>query len=150
MVSRHTRTVLLVEDNPDDVELTLRAFEKAKFSNPVAIANDGVQALDYLLKRGEHAQRDRSTDPILVLLDLKLPKVDGHEVLRTIRATEEIRMTPVVILTSSVQQEDLVRGYTEGTNSYLRKPVRIEDFTELIRSLGLYWFIHNEPPPPLR
>lgn len=141
------KVILLVEDNPDDEALTLRAFKKNNIQNEVVVARDGVEALDYLFGTGAHAGRDTSDLPQLVLLDLKLPKVDGLEVLRRIRADHRTRLLPVVILTSSREEVDLINGYSLGANSYIRKPVDFSQFTESIRQLGLYWLVLNEPPP---
>jgi two-component system response regulator len=142
------RSILLVEDNPDDRELTLRALEKNKILNPVKVAEDGVQALDILLRRGEHAA-DWTGLPALVLLDLKLPKIDGLEVLKAIRADPRTRLLPVVVLTSSKEEQDLIASYTLGANSYIRKPVDFAKFIEAVRQLGYYWLILNEAPPEL-
>lgn len=144
------KVILLVEDNPDDEVLTLRAFKKHHISNPVHIARDGEQAIDYLFGTGAHVGRDLSILPQMVLLDLKLPKVEGLEVLRRIRADERTALVPVVILTSSKAEEDLVAGYGLGANSYVRKPVDFKDFDEVIKELGLYWILINEPPPVRR
>jgi CheY-like chemotaxis protein len=141
------KIILLVEDNPDDEALTLRALHKNNILNEVVVAHDGVEALDYLLGTGPHAGRDLSHMPQLVLLDLKLPRVDGLEVLRRLRGDDRTRLLPVVILTSSKEERDLVNGYRLGANSYVRKPVDFGEFTEAIRQLGLYWLILNEPPP---
>jgi two-component system, response regulator len=141
------KIILLVEDNPDDEALTLRALKKNNILNEVVVAHDGVEALDYLLGTGRHAGRDLRVMPQLVLLDLKLPRVDGLEVLRRLRGDERTRLLPVVILTSSKEERDLVNGYRLGANSYVRKPVDFSEFTEAIRQLGLYWLIINEPPP---
>ena len=142
-----TRTILLVEDDPDDVELTLRAFGKNNISNDVVIARDGVEALDYLFGTGAYAERDTQIMPVFVLLDLKLPRIDGHEVLRQIREDERTKLLPVIILTSSNEEKDVLNGYLLGANSYIRKPVDFRQFSEAVRQLGLYWLILNEPAP---
>jgi two-component system response regulator len=144
------KTILLVEDNPDDVALTLRAFQKNKVANRIVVATDGVEALDYLFGTGRHAGRDLGDMPALVLLDLKLPKIDGLEVLRRLRADERTKLLPVVILTSSKEEQDLVNGYALGANSYVRKPVDFNQFMEAARHLGLYWLVLNEAPPVRR
>ena len=141
------KIILLVEDNPDDVELTLRAFKKNNILNDVIVAKDGVEALDYLFGKGMYAGRDVKDWPIVVLLDLTLPKISGMEVLKAIRQNESTKLLPVVILTSSTQEEDVANGYKLGANSYVRKPVDFKEFVEAIGSLGLYWLIWNEPPP---
>jgi len=141
------QVVLLVEDNPDDVELTLRAFKKNNLINEMVIATDGVEALDYLFGSGAYAGRDPSLLPQLILLDLKLPRIDGLEVLRRIRADERTRLLPVVVLTSSKEEQDLVQSYTLHANSYIRKPVNFDRFIEAVRQLGLYWLVLNECPP---
>lgn len=141
------KIILLVEDNPDDVELTLRALKKNNIKNKVVIAPDGAEALDYLFATGKYAKRDKSKMPIVILLDLKLPKLDGLEVLKRIRGDDRTRLLPVVILTSSNEEKDILNGYSLGTNSYLRKPVNFNDFIEAVRQLGLYWLVLNEPPP---
>ena len=141
------KAILLVEDNPDDELLTLRAFRKNKIANDVVVVRDGAEALDYVFARGAHQSRDIADLPEVVLLDLNLPKVPGLEVLRTIRADERTRSLPVVVLTSSVEDRDLIEGYRLGANSYIRKPVEYEEFVEAVRQLGLYWLVLNEPPP---
>jgi CheY-like chemotaxis protein len=143
----HNKVILLVEDNKDDVELTLRALTKNKIQNRVVVARDGAQALDYLFRRGEFADRDPQEFPAVVLLDLNLPKVNGLEVLHQIRSEKSTRFLPVVILTSSKEEQDLANGYKEGANSYIRKPVDFLQFTEAVRQLGLYWLLLNESPP---
>ena len=141
------RTILLVEDNPDDEALTLRALRKANVMNRVVVAHDGVEALDYLLGAGPGPAGTPNALPQLVLLDLKLPRVDGLEVLKRVRAHERTRLLPVVILTSSNEEEDRLAGYSLGANSYVRKPVDFGQFTEAVRQLGLYWLLLNQPPP---
>lgn len=141
------KPILLVEDNPDDVELTLRAFKKNNIKNQVIVANDGVEALDFLFGTGKHAGRDLTDMPALLVLDLKLPRIDGLEVLRSVRADERTRLLPVVILTSSKEEQDMVRGYSLGTNSYVRKPIDFNQFTKAVGLLGMYWLLVNEPPP---
>lgn len=141
--------ILLVEDNPDDEALTLRALKKNNIFNEVVVARDGVEALDYLFGKGVYADRDMSLMPHLILLDLKLPKIDGLEVLRHLRTDDRTRILPVVILTSSKEEQDLINGYSLGANSYVRKPVDFSQFSESVRQLGLYWFVLNESPPRL-
>ena len=141
------KVILLVEDNPDDEALTLRAFEKSRILNPIVVARDGVEALDYLFATNAHAGRDISITPSLVLLDLKLPRVDGLQVLRRVRADERTRRIPVVVLTSSKEDQDLISSYDLGANSYIRKPVEFDKFVEAAGLLGLYWLMWNEPPP---
>ena len=142
------RKILLVEDNPDDAALTLRALKKNNIRNDVVHVRDGAEALEYILCAGAHAGRDVAEAPALILLDLKLPKVEGLEVLRRIRAGPRTKTYPVVILTSSKEEQDLIKGYSLGANSYIRKPVDFVQFMEAVRQLGLYWLVLNEPPPP--
>ncbi len=141
------KTILLVEDNADDVDLTLRALKRDKIINDIIVARDGEEALNYLFCTGPFASRNPADVPSVVLLDLKLPKVDGLEVLRRIRATEGTKMLPVVVLTSSKHEQDLIQSYSLGANSFIRKPVDFHQFTDAIHQLGLYWLILNEPPP---
>jgi two-component system response regulator len=136
--------ILLVEDNPDDVDLTLRAFQRSNISNQVIVAKDGVEALDFFHGTGQYAGRDLQDLPVVVMLDLKLPKIGGLEVLRDIRQNELTKLIPVVILTSSSEQKDVVEGYKLGANSYIRKPVDFEQFVEAVKILGLYWTLWNE------
>lgn len=141
------KPILLVEDNPDDEALTLRALQMNKIQNEVIVARDGVQALDYLFGTGKHAGRDVRQMPAVMLLDLKLPKVDGLEVLKRVRAQESMQLLPVVILTSSKEDQDVISGYRLGCNSYVRKPVDFDEFMKAANQLGLYWLLLNEPPP---
>ncbi len=149
------KIILLVEDNSDDEALTLRALKKNNILNEVVVARDGAEALDYLFGTGQDSGRDPSTGsghglsvmPAVILLDLKLPKVDGLEVLERLRADERTRLLPVVILTSSKEEKDMIHGYKLGANSYVRKPVNFGEFIEAVKQLGLYWLILNEPPP---
>jgi two-component system response regulator len=141
------KIILLVEDNQDDEELALLAFKKGQVANEVVVARDGVEALDYLFGTGSHIERDVRVLPQLMLLDLKLPKVDGLEVLRRVRADPRTRRLPVVILTSSREEEDLIKGYDLGANSYVRKPVDFNQFVDAVRQLQVYWLVLNEPPP---
>jgi two-component system response regulator len=141
------KIILLVEDNPDDVELTLRAFKKNNILNPVIIAKDGVEALDFLFGTGTYAGRNLKELPVVILLDLKLPKIDGMEVLKRIRQDERTKLIPVVILTSSMEENDMINGYSIGANSYIRKPVEFSQFVEAMRQIGFYWLLLNEPPP---
>ncbi len=137
--------ILLVEDNPDDVLLTQRAFRKNNIGNDIVVKRDGQEAIDYLFGPGALAADGRL--PVLVLLDIKLPKVDGLEVLRRMRSDERTKLVPVVILTSSKEQADLIAGYQLGCNSYIRKPVDFDKFLDAVRQLGVYWLVLNEPPP---
>src|SRR5216684_1565985 len=141
------RVLLLIEDNPSDIDLTKRAFDRGRIGNPLVVAEDGKEALDYLFGEGPHAGRDVSDLPALILLDLKLPKVSGFEVLRRIREDPRTRRQPVVILTSSKEQEDVAKGYDFGANGYVRKPIDSKQFAEAIAQLGLYWLVLNELPP---
>jgi two-component system, response regulator len=138
--------ILLVEDNPDDEALTLRAIHKNHIVNPVAVARDGVEALDYLFCTGAYSGRDPGEVPAVVLLDLKLPKLDGLEVLRRLRNDERTRLVPVVILTTSTEERDIVDSYSLGANSYVRKPVDFEQFNQAVGQLGMYWLLLNQPP----
>ncbi len=144
------RSILLIEDNPDNEALTLRALKTNNVLNEVVVTRDGAEALDYLFATGAYAGRDASVMPELTQLDLKLPKVDGLEVLRKLRADDRTRLLPVVILTSSKEEQDLINGYSLGANSYVAKPVDFTQFREAVRQLGLYWLLLNEPPPKLR
>lgn len=141
----NTRPILLVEDNPDDEALALRAFTKLNITNKVVVARDGVEALDYLFGTGPHATTNPSL-PALVLLDLKLPRVDGLEVLKQIRSNERTQILPVVILTSSREEQDIVQGYNLGANSYVRKPVDYNEFVQAVSQLGVFWLLLNELP----
>jgi len=141
-----TKIILLVEDNPTDEKLTLRAFKKSGIANEVVVVRDGAEALDYLFETGTHAGRP-PVDLSVILLDLKIPLIDGLEVLRRIRADERTRVLPVVILTSSTEEEDIARGYALGANAYVRKPVDFAEFVEAARTLGRFWLQLNEPPP---
>ncbi len=141
------KTVLLVEDNPDDEALTLRALQANGVANAVEVVRDGAEALDFLFSTGAYTGRNTLEDLVLVLLDLKLPKVDGLEVLKRIRAEERTRLLPVVILTSSNEEQDLIQSYLTGANSYVRKPVDFRRFAEAVRQLQLYWLLLNEGPP---
>jgi CheY-like chemotaxis protein len=144
------KVILLVEDNTDDEMLTLRALKKNNIRNEVVVARDGSEALDYLFATGIHAGRDLRVMPQIILLDLKLPKVDGFEVLNRVRSNEATKLLPVVILTTSNEDQDRIRGYGLGANSFVRKPVEFNKFIEAVRQLGLYWLILNEAPPVRR
>jgi two-component system, response regulator len=141
------KTILLVEDNLDDVELTLHALKKNNIKNEVKVVYDGAEALDFLFGKGKYAGRDLKLMPTVILLDLKLPKVDGLEVLRQLRSNELTRLLPIVILTSSKEEQDIINGYRLGVNSYVRKPVDFNQFAEAVSHLGLYWLLLNEMPP---
>ncbi len=144
------RVILLVEDNPDDIVLTKRALEKNNITNEIVIANDGIEAMDYLLGKGVHEGRDLNLLPSVILLDLKLPRMDGLETLKQIRMNEITRLLPVVILTSSKEEHDILSSYGLGANSYIRKPVDFNKFVEAVQNLGLYWLLLNESPPVKR
>lgn len=139
--------LLLVEDNPDDEELTLLAFEQSPVSNEVVVARDGVEALDYLFGTGMHANRDTSALPALILLDLQLPRINGLEVLQRLRSDDRTKLIPVVIMTTSNEQQDLINSYALGCNSYIRKPVNYDQFVTAVQQLGMYWLFLNEAPP---
>ena len=141
------RTILLVEDNADDEELTIRALRKHGITADLVVARDGVEALDYLFGTGAWLGRDTSVMPTVVLLDLKLPRVDGLEVLQSMRRDSRTRLVPVVVLTSSKEEQDLIRSYSLCANSYVRKPVDFTEFSEAVRNLGVYWLLLNEVPP---
>ena len=141
------KMILLVEDNPDDEELTMRALRKAKIANEIAVARDGAEALDFVFARGKHAGRDATRLPAVILLDLNLPKLGGHEVLRELRADERTKLIPVVVLTSSSEDEDKLKSYKSGANSYVRKPVEFSAFANAVGQLGMYWMLLNETPP---
>ena len=143
-------TILLVEDNPSDIALTQRAFGRSRIANELVVAEDGQEALDYLFASGKHTDREVSQLPAMVLLDLKLPRVDGLEVLRQIRLDPLTSRLPVVVLTTSKEEQDVAQSYDLGANSYIRKPVDFEKFAEAIEHLGLYWLVLNEPAPPLK
>jgi len=144
-----TKLILFAEDSPHDVEMTLNAFAEHNLVNEIVVVNDGAEALDFLFCRGRHANRSTG-NPALVVLDVKMPKVDGLEVLREIRADARLRLIPVVMLTSSREQADILRGYELGTNAYVVKPVDFHSFIEAIKQLGAFWMIHNEPHPSMR
>ena len=142
------KVLLLIEDNPDDEELTLLALKESNVLNEVVVARDGVEALDYLFGTGAYAGRDTSLAPQLILLDLKLPKVGGLEVLQRLRSDPRTQWIPVVVLTSSSEEEDIIASYRLGANSYVRKPVEFHRFADAVRQLGLYWLLINQAPPP--
>ena len=141
------KTILLVEDNPDDEALAIRALKRHHISNQVIVAHDGVEALEYLFCTGMYAERDINFKPTVVLLDLKLPRVDGLEVLRRLRGDDRTKLLPIVVLTTSSEEQDMLNSYSLGCNSYIRKPVDFVQFSEAIRQLGMYWLLMNEPPP---
>lgn len=144
-----SNTILLVEDNPDDIDLTLRAFRKNNILNKVTVLRDGAEALDFIHCRAAHAGRDREESFAVIFLDLKLPRVDGLEVLRQLRSDPYFQYVPVIILTSSREEQDRISSYCLGANSYVQKPVDFERFTQAARHLGLYWLVLNEPPPKM-
>ncbi|ALV08386.1 response regulator [Roseateles depolymerans] len=146
-MNEDSKVILLVEDNPDDVALTLRAFKRSHLMNPVVVARDGVEALDYLFARGPHAGRAGTDLPTLAILDLKLPRLDGLGVLKALRADPRTALLPTVILTSSKEEQDVVSGYKLGANSYVRKPVDFSEFVEAVKVLGIYWLALNQMPP---
>ena len=146
-MNESNKVILLVEDNPDDVALTLRAFKRSHLMNPITVARDGIEALDFLFARGAHSDRASALLPTVVILDLKLPKLDGLGVLKAIRADERTQYLPVVIMTSSKEEQDLISGYALGANSYVRKPVDFAEFLEAVKVLGIYWLMINEVPP---
>lgn len=141
------RVILLVEDNPDDEALTLRAIRRNKIANPVIVTRDGVQALDFLFCTGQYVERDPAEVPAVILLDLKLPRMDGLEVLKRMRADPRTALIPVVVLTTSSEEQDIIRSYSLGANSYVRKPVDFEQFLQAVGQLGMYWLLINEIPP---
>ena len=143
----NNKTILLVEDNPDDIELTRLAFEESRLANRMEVARDGEEALDYLFGRGAHAGRNLSEQPQMILLDLKLPKLDGHEVLQQIRADERTRYIPVVVMTTSNEESDLFASYGLGANSFIQKPVDFSSFVDAVRQVGLYWLVLNVNAP---
>ncbi len=147
MVTKNAVEILLVEDNPNDVELTLHAFKSHKVSNHILVVRDGAEALEFIFCEGEYAERNIENSPRLILLDLKLPKVDGLEVLRRIRADERTKTIPVVILTSSDEERDVIESYKLGVNSYIRKPVDFDKFSDIVSELGFYWLLLNIAPP---
>jgi CheY-like chemotaxis protein len=146
-VSVRDKIILLVEDNPDDEALAIRALKRNHISNEIVVAHDGVEALDFLFGTGIHIGRDISIKPTVILLDLKLPRIDGIEVLRRLREDDRTKLVPVVVLTTSSEEQDMLDSYSLGCNSYIRKPVDFIQFSEAIRQLGMYWLLMNEPPP---
>jgi CheY-like chemotaxis protein len=146
-MSNNNKIILLVEDNPDDEALAIRALKRNHISNEIVVAHDGVEALDYLFGTGIHTGRDITIKPTVILLDLKLPRIDGIEVLRRMREDDRTRLLPVVVLTTSSEEQDMLDSYNMGCNSYIRKPVDFIQFTEAVKQLGMYWLLMNEAPP---
>jgi CheY-like chemotaxis protein len=146
-VSVRDKIILLVEDNPDDEALAIRALKRNHISNEIVVAHDGVEALDFMFGTGIHIGRNISIKPTVILLDLKLPRIDGIEVLRRLREDDRTKLVPVVVLTTSSEEQDMLDSYSLGCNSYIRKPVDFIQFSEAIRQLGMYWLLMNEPPP---
>jgi two-component system response regulator len=146
----NNKKILLVEDNPDDIELTLRAFKKNNIMNEIVVKRDGAEALDYFFGKDGIADKGNNGLPAVILLDLKLPKIDGLAVLKKLRSDERTKLIPIVILTSSKEQDDVVNGYKLGCNSYIRKPVDFNQFADAVKQLGLYWLILNEVPPKIK
>ena len=144
------KMILLVEDNPSDVDLTKRALAKNNVANELVVVRDGQEALDFLFGTGSHAGRDTSAQPVIILLDLRLPKVDGLTVLKTLKSDARTRRIPVVVLTTSKEDQDMIQAYDLGVNSYIRKPVDFAEFVLAVNHLGIYWLVINEPPPPVR
>jgi two-component system response regulator len=142
-----SKTILLVEDNPDDAKLTMRAFKRSNLVNPIDLARDGIEALDFLFARGAFAERSSKPLPALIILDLQLPRLDGLGVLKAVRGDERTKRIPVVVLTSSKEEQDLIRSYALGANSYVRKPVDFVEFLEAARVIGVFWLTMNQPPP---
>ncbi len=141
------RSILLVEDNPDDEALAIRALRRSRITNEIVVVHDGVEALDYLFGRGDYAGRNLNNQPAVILLDLKLPRMDGIEVLRELRAHESTRLLPIVILTTSEEEQDVLNSYSLGCNSYVRKPIDFLQFSQAVQQLGMYWLLLNEAPP---
>ena len=148
-MTRDSTFILLVEDNQDDVDLTIRALKRNGLVNDIAVVRDGAEALDFLFARGEYAER-RATLPQLILLDIRLPKLSGLEVLKELRQDERTKLLPVVMLTSSKEEQDLIDSYNNGANSYVQKPVRLDEFNEAVRQLGVYWLVLNQAPWPTK
>lgn len=143
----NNKVIMLVDDNEHDVFLTQRALQKSNIVNEVVVANDGQGALDYLFRKGKYKDRDAGQMPVVILLDLKMPRVDGFEVLKQIRSNPKTKYTPVVIMTASKEEVDILKGYTEGCNAFVTKPIDFNQFAEVVKQLGLFWLVLNEPPP---